>query len=663
MGDFIKKNQKKDPFKIKLLFLMLIFTLFGLLPVILALFYNQIIKGHEWKEKGERQYRSEYTIKSKRGRIVTNDGEILAYDGENYYITLDPSLIEEKNIEKLLKIFKENIPSFDEQKLKKEILEKKKQGKKYLKIENTIDYDMKKKILDIISQNIEIKAGVFFETNFVRNYIKNNAFQETLGYLDNENKGVYGIEKFYNQNLSGIDGLIEGFRSPRNFLSIASIKETKEAIAVRDGYNAVLTIDSVLQYALDDEMKKTYEQYSAESTMGILMEVETGKILAMSSYPKGKNNAEVKNRPITDLFEPGSIFKPITIAMGLEEGVINENSTIQSSGYIRVADRTIKDHDGSTTGSLTLEKLIALSGNVGMVKIAQMIKNEQFYKYLSDVGLGAKTGIDTYSETTQKLFSLKDMSEVKKSNISFGQGIAMTQIQMLIALNTVINDGKLVKPYLVDRLEDNEGNIIKKYETTVVKNVFSSETSRINRKLMGAVVEKGTGKGAQIPGYKIGGKTGTAQKSGARGYEKGKYFSSFFAFFPVDKPKYVVLVTVNEPKGAYYGAAVALPPVKEVLQKLIKYKGINPQGIIEEKKEQETVKTVTIKKDINKLKEEFNSGIIPDLTGISLREVLAIIPQSKYTNSKIIGNGRVVSQSPQPGVKLKKETEIKVILE
>ena len=644
-------------------FLVLLFVFLVFLYIIGHLFYVQIVKGNEWKETGERQYKSEHVIKSKRGKIITNDEEILAYDGESYSITLDPTLVILENIDNLMGLFKKHIPAFNSEKVKKEILEKRKQNKKYMKIENIIDYKTKKLISDDQSKDVNLKSGVFFETNFIRNYIKNNAFQEIVGYLDNENKGVYGIEKYYDEKLIGVDGLIEGFRIPRNFFSIPSLRGRKEAVSARDGHNIVLTIDSVIQYAMDEEMKKAFEEYNAVSTMGILIEVETGKILAMSSYPKASNNAEVKNRPITDLFEPGSIFKPVTISMGLQSGVINANSTIQSNGYIKVADRTIRDHDGSTTGDLTLEKLIANSGNVGMVKIGQMIKNNEFYDYLKNIGFGSKTEIDTFSESTQKLFNQKEMSEVKKANISFGQGIAMTQIQMLMALNTVINDGKLMKPYLVEKIVDGDNNIMEQNSSTVLKTVFSEEVSRLNRQYMEAVVTKGTGRGVQIPGYRIGGKTGTAQKSGNRGYEAGKYFSSFFAFFPVDSPKYAILITVNEPKGAYYGAAVALPPVKSVLEKLIKYKGINPEGIVKNTNLVRQTKNKAVKKDLSKIKNEFNDGVMPDLTEISLREFISVYPHQKFSKYKVSGSGKVKSQFPLPGVKITKDSEIKINLE
>ena len=182
---------------------------------------------------------------------------------------------------------------------------------------------------------------------------------------------------------------------------------------------------------------------------------------------------------------------------------------------------------------------------------------------------------------------------------------------------------------------------------------------------MEAVVTKGTGRGVRIPGYRIGGKTGTAQKSGNRGYEAGKYFSSFFAFFPVDNPKYAILITVNEPQGAYYGAAVALPPAKIVLEKLIKYKGINPEGIVQNQKgnNERQINSIAVKKDLSKIVAEFDKGLMPNLTGISLRELLSVYPQQKFPKYKVNGSGKVVSQYPLPGVKLEKDTEIKINLE
>ena len=659
----IKKGKKVriSAFKLRMAIISagVVLAFFG---IFLRLFFLQVVKGEEYKKTGEEQYRSNYTIPAKRGRIISNDGEILAFDGEDYVITLDPTLVKDENIDKLMDLFKKNLPDLDTDKVKRDIILKKNSKSKYLKVNYKLGYNERKAIEDEMAAAKYLSSGVFFKPSFSRNYIKNEIFQEMIGFLDSEGKGAYGIEKFYDEALTGTDGVVEGMRNPGNFLTVDAIKN-KKSVSVQNGNNIILTIDSILQDTMDAELKRAFEKYSAASTMGILMEVETGRILAMSSYPKASNNAEVKNRPITDMFEPGSIFKPVTVAMGLDTGVITPNSTLYSAGHIKVYDRIIKDSSEAPKGTKTIEDLVAYSGNVGMVVIGSRIDAKVFHNYLDRVGMGKKTGIDTFAEMSPKLLSLKDLTAVRKSNVSFGQGIAMTQIQMITSINAVVNNGKLMKPYLVDRLEDDRGNIIKQNSPVVVRKVFEDDTSRRVRQYMEAVVTKGTGKGAQIKGYRIGGKTGTAQKSGLKGYDNRKYFSSFIAFFPVDNPKYIVLISINEPKvgGKHHGSEVALPSVRNVLEKLIKYMGISPEGNIEESRKEKAVEQKPMK-DLKKLLNEFNNNKMPDLTGLSLREIISIYPQIKFPKYKITGNGSVVEQYPSPGTKLDKNSEVRIIL-
>lgn len=659
----IKKGKKVriSAFKLRMAIISagVVLAFFG---IFLRLFFLQVVKGEEYKKDGEKQYKSKYKVLAKRGRIISNDGEILAFDGEDYAIALDPTLVKDENVDKLMDLFKKNLPDLDTDKVKRDIILKKNSKSKYLKVNYKLGYNERKAIEDELDAAKYLSSGVFFEPSFSRNYIKNEIFQEMIGFLDSEGKGAYGIEKFYNEELTGTDGVVEGMKNPGNFLTVDAIKN-KKSVSVQNGNNIILTIDSILQDIMDAELKRAFEKYSAASTMGILMEVETGRILAMSSYPKASNNAEVKNRPITDMFEPGSIFKPVTVAMGLDTGVITPNSTLYSAGYIKVYDRIIKDSSEAPKGTKTIEDLVAYSGNVGMVVIGSRIDAKVFHNYLDRVGMGKKTGIDTFAEMSPKLLSLKDLTAVRKSNVSFGQGIAITQIQMITSINAVVNNGKLMKPYLVDRLEDDRGNIIKQNSPVVVRKVFEDDTSRRVRQYMEAVVTKGTGKGVQIKGYRIGGKTGTAQKSGLKGYDNRKYFSSFIAFFPVDNPKYIILISINEPKvgGKHHGSEVALPSVRNVLEKLIKYMGISPEGNIEESRKEKAVEQKPMK-DLKKLLNEFNNNKMPDLTGLSLREIISIYPQIKFPKYKITGNGSVVEQYPSPGTKLDKNSEVRIIL-
>ena len=656
--------------------LIFLFTIIGFAALIGRVYYLQTKGGQKIREDSEKKYSYKTYKKAKRGKISTNDGQILAYDNEDYFVILDPTLIDEESIDTLLDMLKRYIESLDIQKYKLEYLEKKKAGRQYLKIDDKISYRTKIEIESEIDndKNEAIKQkkekykrrfkGIVFETVFTRNYVQSEAFQETLGFVNNENKGVYGIEKYYDEQLAGEMGVEPRLRIPKPFLEIVKVKNKNEAKPAVEGQNLVLTLDSVMQYNLDDELQKAYIEHSATSTMGILIEVETGKILAMSSYPKAEDKSTIKNRTIVDFFEPGSIFKPITVAIGLDTKVINENTKIYSPGFIRVYDRIIRDHDSSTIGNLGLADIIAHSGNVAMVKIQEKIDKNTFYRYLIDIGLGGKTNVDTYFEATQKLREFKTLKdEVRRANISFGQGIAVTQIQMITALNTVINNGKLIKPYLVDRIEDNKGNIIKQNNPVMIRKVFSDEASRLNRRYMEASVNRGTSGGAYIPGYRVGGKTGTAQKAEKGGYGN-RHISSFFAFFPADKPKYAILITISEPKGGkYYGAQVALPSVRRVLEKLIEYKRIKPNGKVKTPEKITEVVQQEKKKDLGKIKQDFDKNIMPDLTGISLREFLSIYPQGKFAQYEITGSGAVVSQFPEKGTKLDKHTKIQIMLE
>ncbi|WP_315288722.1 penicillin-binding transpeptidase domain-containing protein [Leptotrichia massiliensis] len=656
--------------------LIFLFTIIGFAALIGRVYYLQTKGGQKIREDSEKKYSYKTYKKAKRGKISTSDGQILAYDNEDYFVILDPTLIDEESIDTLLDMLKRYIESLDIQKYKLEYLEKKKAGRQYLKIDDKISYRTKIEIESEIDndKNEAIKQkkekykrrfkGIVFETVFTRNYVQSEAFQETLGFVNNENKGVYGIEKYYDEQLAGEMGVEPRLRIPKPFLEIVKVKNKNEAKPAVEGQNLVLTLDSVMQYNLDDELQKAYIEHSATSTMGILIEVETGKILAMSSYPKAEDKSTIKNRTIVDFFEPGSIFKPITVAIGLDTKVINENTKIYSPGFIRVYDRIIRDHDSSTIGNLGLADIIAHSGNVAMVKIQEKIDKNTFYRYLIDIGLGGKTNVDTYFEATQKLREFKTLKdEVRRANISFGQGIAVTQIQMITALNTVINNGKLIKPYLVDRIEDNKGNIIKQNNPVMIRKVFSDEASRLNRRYMEASVNRGTSGGAYIPGYRVGGKTGTAQKAEKGGYGN-RHISSFFAFFPADNPKYAILITISEPKGGkYYGAQVALPSVRRVLEKLIEYKRIKPNGKVKTPEKITEVVQQEKKKDLGKIKQDFDKNIMPDLTGISLREFLSIYPQGKFAQYEITGSGAVVSQFPEKGTKLDKHTKIQIMLE
>lgn len=637
---------------------------FAFAIIVLKLSFLQIFYSSSARKNLEDKRYEIEDIYATRGSIYSFDGHKLAFDVEKFNVILDPTNLEDKFTEDIAKILAKYVGK-KEQEIVNIIRESRNKGKKFYDFKLEINYETKENLVKEIQEYKKYakKSGkgkligkwIFYPQKSERYIVEGNEFESIIGFLNNENNAVYGVEKSYDKYLKGIAGKARVYKPAVDLYkgyTLQSLIFNEVLKEPRPGYDIYLTIDSVLQYRMDEIISKVYEDFSAESVMGILMEADTGKIIAMDSYPKASNKAEIKNRTITDLFEPGSIFKPVTVSSAIEEKLINKNTIIHSDGYVKVKDRTIHDHDRTTVGDLTITQIITHSGNVAMVKIAKLMESSIFYKYLKNFGLAQKTGIDTAFESSGKLFPLKSFTEVRKSNVSFGQGISMTQLQMLTTLNATINGGKLLKPFVVDRVVDDKGEIKLQNKTTVLHTPISEATSSQIREMLEQVVTSGTGRGISIPGYRLGGKTGTAQKAGPRGYERGKYFSSFFAFFPADKPKYSILITVNEPHGAYYGAAVALPPAREIIEKLIKYKGIEPTYIPEKTATEEVViKKANNKKDLNGINNTFNIGLMPDLSGLTIKQIIGLGEYRKYKIS-FKGHGKVINQNIKKGAKI-----------
>lgn len=617
-----------------------------------------------------------------RGNILTNNGQYLVKEELYYTIVLEPSLLSDKYIKPVLELISK-YNNLDVDTLYKQFLNIKKNNRKSFVAGENISYSDKllldKDIKKFISSHKDLKTIKFYypQAQSERKYIEYDTYQNIVGYISLASN--YGLESYYNKDLSGIAGEYETIRPNSDFQTPYSLQlenYKKVLFDKQDGYNLQLSLDTIIQNYLVEVIKNTHEKTKAQSVMGIVMDIDDGSIVAMAQSPNAKSKASIKNLNITNLFEPGSIFKPIITSIAINEGLIDENTLIESEGFIKVKDRIIRDHDDTTKGVLPLKDIIAHSGNVAMVKISNMINNKILFDYLENFGFSSKTGIDIDFEYSNKMPTLKELTEVRKANVSFGQGIATTQIGMITALVATINGGKLIIPHFVKAITSEDGKIVKKNELTVKKQILTEQTSQKIRQMLSNVVTSGTGKKVQIKGYTIGGKTGTAQKATDKGYEKGKYYSSFFAFFPIDKPKYGILITVDEPQGInYYGASVALPAAREVIEKIINYNDIRPDKqfeLVSDKENQikslqnEYTKTlitdrIITDKIIKEQKDKIEGGIMPNLINFSKKDVINIFP-ADY-NIQFNGYGRVKSQNIKENDRINKDTKIILELE
>ncbi|MDD4465037.1 MAG: penicillin-binding protein 2, partial [Desulfobacterales bacterium] len=349
----------------------------------------------------------------------------------------------------------------------------------------------------------------------------------------------------------------------------------------------VLTMDQAIQYGVERSVNEAMEKFSAQSAMAVVMNPGTGAVLAMVNVPafnpnvyQNSDRALWRNRVVTDRYEPGSTMKIFTAAAALESGLCTQDSIFFcENGKYRLGSNTV--HDTHEYGWLTLEDIIKVSSNIGATKVGEKIGAAVLYQTLDRFGFGQKTGIDCPGETTGSLAPFQQWRKIDAATISFGQGVSVSAIQLAAAACAIVNDGVLMKPYLVQAVTDQHGRVIKGFKPQVVRRVISAQNAGILRKMMQNVVsEGGTGVNAALEGYSIGGKTGTAQKINPQGggYERGKYVGSFLGFAPAEKPEIVVLVIIDEPRRFHYGGTVAAPAFRRIVLETLNYLNIPPPG-------------------------------------------------------------------------------------
>lgn len=543
--------------------------------------YVQVFWQEELNYRALDQWTRELPIVAERGRITDRNGVVLADNSTAYTVYARSNAVKDK--EKTASLLA-NALSTDEAKLYEKLTKKKAS-------EITVAKKVEKAQVETLS-TLQLD-GVYYSRDNVRYYPKADALCQVLGFTSTDNVGTTGIEKYYEKYLSGKNGEL---LYETDLIGIDIEGSVATYLPAENGYNVELTIDYGIQELVESALQKTATQYSPVSAECVVLDVNTFEVLALANYPSydlneiPRNDAELlnalsRNRLVCDIYEPGSTFKIITAAANLEE-YYNGNVKAYSPSYVFPSSRT-RSVDGTTVkcwnnhangrhSNQTLAEALNNSCNPCFTDMALSMGTETFYKYLSAFGFGQKTGIDYSGEAYGLLMPKQAVRACDLARIGFGQTVAVSGLQLACATASAVNGGYYYTPHLVKRIYAEDGYEVKKTETLLQRRTIGEKASKTIVEMLEGVVRDGGGKKAYVDGYRIGGKTGTAQKYEDGRIAAGKYVSSFVGFFPASSPKYLVLVIVDEPQGAYYGSVVAAPCAKEIFEGIISLKNMPP---------------------------------------------------------------------------------------
>lgn len=578
--------------------------------------YIQLVWGKELHEKALDQWTRSLDVYPQRGIIYDRNKVVLAQSASADSIAVRPNQISDPRTtaDKLAEIL-----NMDADELYNKITDKSK-SEVWIKRQLTREESVQIRQLNI--------KGLYFTEEPKRYYPNGNLASHVLGFTmkyaepGEGIKGQEGIELYYDKYLKGVPGQIvmetdtKGRETPTNVARM---------IPPIDGWNVILTIDQVIQHFAEKAVSDAMDQYQANKVYCIVMDPKTGDILAMANRPDFDPNnppremgyeemqAYVKNIAAKDNMDPGSTFKIITTAAALEAGVISVNSAFNDPGYRMVDGQRIKCWKAGGHGHQTLFEAMQNSCNPAFMDMALSLGVDRFYDYLEDFGFGSPTGVDLHGEEKGVIMKRDSVRNVDLARMGFGQALAVTPLQLINGVCAVINGGNLMQPRLVKALEFDDGSeyIYEEMQPVTVRKVISEETSAIMREMLESVVTKGSGKNAYIPGYRVAGKTGTAQKySEGGGIKQGAVIASFIGFAPADDPQVAVLFMVDEPQVAVdFGSVVAAPYVKMILEDTLNYLGVEP--VYDENTEQES-----------------QTVVVPDVTGKSLSEAASILREA-----------------------------------
>lgn len=552
------------------IFILVFFSL-----IVIRLFYWQVLQGNQLSLTALSQYIKVSQVRPVRGEIRTADNFPLVSNQIGFLVIAKPKEIKDKNdIEKLARQLAP-ILEMEEASISA-ILHR---DLAWVPLKNRVDKKTKEKI-----DNLNL-AAIDFERQDFRFYPEASMAAHLVGFVgkddSGEDKGYFGLEGSHNRELRGKTGKIKEIKDARGRPILVADKSNDQAF---DGQNLVLYLDRRAQFIVEEKLKEAIEKYGAKGGTVAIMDPATGGIIASASYPNYETakyqqyeEAQFRDPFISDSYEPGSTFKVLVMASALNEGVVSAETKCDScSGPVIIGDYTIRTWNNKYFPDSSMVDVIEHSDNTGMVFVSRRLGLDKLVTYLTKFGIGTPTGIDLQGEANLPLRSSDQWYPIDLATAAFGQGVALTPIQMLTAVSAIANGGKLMEPHVVYKIVDNSGREVA-IKPKVVREVLSQNTARIITEMMVNAVDKGEAKWAKPKGYRIAGKTGTSQIPIAGHYDPNKTVASFVGFAPADNPKFVMLVKINEPTSSVYGSETAAPLFFSIARELLLYYNIPPK--------------------------------------------------------------------------------------
>lgn len=652
--------------KIKLRTLLIggVITLFFAL-LIGRIFWLQVIDNDFWAEQASKKWNRQETLTASRGTITDRDGDILAMDAPAYTVTINPKVIHANGLGDDIVDGLNQVLGKNKEALRKLVTAKNDDGEyhTYREIRNEgwkIDEDKKDKVEELkkkLEQKLRtsgqvVDTGITVVTEKKRFYPRDTMAAHVLGYTDRQGNAVAGFEKYFDDELKGIDGFAK-YQSDKKGVKVPSADEVYQP--AKNGKNFKLTIDDTIQYYIEDAMREAYQKYNPVSMTVIAADPNTMEILGMANMPNFDPNTyweynleSFRNHAISSTYEPGSTFKIVTLASAIQENLFNPNAEYLS-GSIRAGGRTHYDIKAGGWGQISYLEGVKRSSNVAFVKLGyEMLGKERLKNYINAFGFSERTNIDLPNEALGRMNMERD---IDISTVPYGYAVSVTPIQQLAAISAVANGGKLLEPHIVKESEDPNTGDKEVTEPVVIRQVISPETSKKTGEYLEQVVadqEKGTGHNAYIEGYRVAGKTGTAVKGDYS--DRSKAVVSFIGYAPVDNPKIAVLVIIDEPNQKIGGGAAAAPVFQKIVSQTLKYWGV-PKTEIEADKD-DKVKTETA--DLLKT---------PDLAGMKVSEVKAKLLAEGLTFETLGKGSTVKKQYPPAGASIAASQKIYLLTE